>query len=532
MTRADPVHQHSAPDVYWTTVNATEAIPGTTTPLTWSFYSDPTELALRETFATIGVLRAGDVALPENTDERFIGVFHAHPAANLTRFRLMADLAPGGSGDALERQFFGTVRTGVAPVTSKRRYPAVALRTPLAMAMVSKRVRALRDEADRWWAGSVAAVPDPGRDRALVRAGAELYRRVLAWHGVGTMLTQGIYDQLGRACAAAGLAGLELELVGGLDGLEEGAVVSDLWALSRGQLGTTTFVRRHGFHGPDEGELSATVWRERPELLDATVAGFGSMGEDEHPDRTRERSRAQATAASESLISALGPIGRARARPLIVVVRSLMALREVGRAGLVRALDGTRCAARRLGYTLAGTGALPDREDVFFLTVEELTAGTPPADSAELTADRRARHARYAQTKLPDGWWGDPAPVGLDQDAQTATELSAVAASPGTVEGIARVVRTIDQRDELMPGEVLVCHTTDPGWASLMHLAAALVIDVGGPLSHGAIVARELGVPCVIGTQQATALIRTGDRLIVDGGAGTVRILERSPILR
>src|SRR5438045_8832641 len=102
-----PVHQLSGHRVYWTTVNATEAIPGTTTPLTWAFYSDATELALRETFATMGVLRRRDVALPADSDERFIGIFHAHPAVNLNRFRLMADLAPGGSGDALEEQFFG-----------------------------------------------------------------------------------------------------------------------------------------------------------------------------------------------------------------------------------------------------------------------------------------------------------------------------------------------------------------------------------------------------------------------------------------
>src|SRR5258708_30968951 len=133
-TTPDPVHQYSRPDVYWTTVNATEAIPGTTTPLTWSFYSDATELALRRTFATIGVLRPRDVALPASLDERFIGVFHAHPAANLSRFRLMADLAPGGSGDALERQFFGTVRTGTPSVRSKRRYPVVAARMPVALA--------------------------------------------------------------------------------------------------------------------------------------------------------------------------------------------------------------------------------------------------------------------------------------------------------------------------------------------------------------------------------------------------------------
>jgi pyruvate,water dikinase len=84
----------------------------------------------------------------------------------------------------------------------------------------------------------------------------------------------------------------------------------------------------------------------------------------------------------------------------------------------------------------------------------------------------------------------------------------------------------VDDPDEvdLEPGEILVCHTTDPSWASLMSLAAGLVIDVGGPLSHGAIVARELGVPCVIGTRNGTRVIRTGDTVQVDGSTGVVHL--------
>jgi pyruvate,orthophosphate dikinase len=79
--------------------------------------------------------------------------------------------------------------------------------------------------------------------------------------------------------------------------------------------------------------------------------------------------------------------------------------------------------------------------------------------------------------------------------------------------------------DGIAPGEILVCRTTDPGWASVMMLASALVIDIGGPISHGAIVARELGIPCVIGTRDGTAQLRTGDRLRVDGARGEVTVL-------
>ena len=83
--------------------------------------------------------------------------------------------------------------------------------------------------------------------------------------------------------------------------------------------------------------------------------------------------------------------------------------------------------------------------------------------------------------------------------------------------------------DQLEPGEILVCETTDPSWTSLFLVAAGLVIDIGGALSHGAILARELGVPCVINTRVGSAVLRTGDRLRVDGDAGRVEVLRRGP---
>ncbi len=103
--------------------------------------------------------------------------------------------------------------------------------------------------------------------------------------------------------------------------------------------------------------------------------------------------------------------------------------------------------------------------------------------------------------------------------------ITGLAVSPGVVEGRARVVLDA-ATSELEPGEVLVCETTDPSWASLFLVASALVIDIGGALSHGAIVARELGVPCVINTRAGTRSLRTGDLLQVDGNAGVVRVLE------
>ena len=102
--------------------------------------------------------------------------------------------------------------------------------------------------------------------------------------------------------------------------------------------------------------------------------------------------------------------------------------------------------------------------------------------------------------------------------------VNGLGVSPGVVEGVARVVHEPGE-SELEPGEILVCQTTDPSWSAYFLLAGGVVIDIGGSLSHGAIVARELGIPCVINTLDGTRRLRTGDRIRVDGGTGRVERL-------
>ncbi|HEY2302065.1 MAG TPA: PEP-utilizing enzyme, partial [Acidimicrobiales bacterium] len=98
--------------------------------------------------------------------------------------------------------------------------------------------------------------------------------------------------------------------------------------------------------------------------------------------------------------------------------------------------------------------------------------------------------------------------------------------SPGIVEGTAHVMSDPTDPSAFEPGDILVCHTTDPSWASIFLMAGAVVIDIGGMLSHGAIVARELGIPCVINTGSGTQRLRTGDRIRIDGTAGSVTVLK------
>ena len=146
----------------------------------------------------------------------------------------------------------------------------------------------------------------------------------------------------------------------------------------------------------------------------------------------------------------------------------------------------------------------------------------------DAVALRRERRDEYLKVKLPDSWTGQPEaiPITASEAAAAGSEITGLAVSPGVVEGRARVVLDPLAGDPLEPGEILVCETTDPSWTSLFLVAAGLVIDVGGPLSHGAILARELGVPCVINSRVGTAVLRTGDLLRVDGDAGRVEVLR------
>ena len=301
--------------------------------------------------------------------------------------------------------------------------------------------------------------------------------------------------------------------------------MADLWAVSRDRLTLERFLAAHGYHGPAEGEISTRSWREDPSPLEALLATYRTMDDSAAPTAVEARRVAEREAATAELLAGLPRARRPGARVLLGAARRHIPLREVGKAAFLQALDGARAAARVLGEELAGDGAIGDPDDVCYLTVDEIFGGLP-ADPKEVVAFRRAKRDEYLGLRLPDTWTGVAVPTKIEasEAARAGDEITGLAVSPGVVEGRARVVLDA-ATSELEPGEVLVCETTDPSWASLFLVASALVIDIGGALSHGAIVARELGVPCVINTRVGTRRLRTGDLLRVDGERGVVTVL-------
>jgi pyruvate,water dikinase len=205
--------------------------------------------------------------------------------------------------------------------------------------------------------------------------------------------------------------------------------------------------------------------------------------------------------------------------------RRLAGLRELPKYDIVLVLAQVRVELLEIGAELSAAGALARADDVFFLDLREVRAALAGADHRARVAGRREEYARELRRRhvprvlLSDGT--EPEALAAPGPAPDGA-LVGTPASAGTATAPARVV--LDPVGaHLEPGEVLVAPSTDPGWTPLFLTAGALVMEMGGANSHGAVVAREYGIPAVVGVPGATARIATGTVVTVDGAAGLVR---------
>jgi len=217
------------------------------------------------------------------------------------------------------------------------------------------------------------------------------------------------------------------------------------------------------------------------------------------------------------------PASGTAARLAADAVSRSMRSRERARDSVVRITHALRLAVREWATRLVASGVLADPADVFYLTYSELL--DPPPGIVDLVPRRRAERERLRALRLPTmftlTWVPDATTTEL---LGHGGELTGIGAAPGVVRGPVRILR--EAGDLIEPGDVLVASITDTGWTPLFAFAVAVVTDIGGLLSHPTVVAREYGIPCVVGTGDATLRLRDGMVVEVDGGAGTVRVAE------
>lgn len=299
------------------------------------------------------------------------------------------------------------------------------------------------------------------------------------------------------------------------------------------------FMQTYGMRGVAEIDILSPRWKENPVHIFQVLKSYLERDELSASPETIFRSGAEkARQASEVLIrrfrQARGGAIKARlARFLVKRVRELAGLRELPKFTIVRSLIEARSPLLITGQKLADEGKLSRADDIFFLHVWELKefAAGGLSEARRLIEQRRQVYNRELLRKrvprimLSDGTCFYEGPGSSNSDQENM--LSGSPVSAGVVEGTVRVI--LDPHgSRLLPGEILVCPATDPAWTPLFLAAGGLVMEVGGMMTHGSVVAREYGIPAVVGVNQVTTLLKTGQRIRVDGSHGLVQILNHS----
>jgi phosphohistidine swiveling domain-containing protein len=301
------------------------------------------------------------------------------------------------------------------------------------------------------------------------------------------------------------------------------------------QAGLADFLRAYGHRAVAEIDLGLPRWSEDPTYIIGVLANYLRLDNPElAPDVQFRKAEQEAEEMMVDLARRATRKGRLRGALIgffLRRARDLSGMREMPKFCIILLFARARELLWPVGEELAKTGRLESADDIFFVTLPEARAALAGEDLRPLVRGRRAaydqemRRRRVPRILLSDGT--EPEVEAPDASGAADGILLGTAASGGVVTAKARVI--LDPADaRLEPGEILVAPSTDPGWTPLFLTAGGLVMEMGGAMSHGAVVAREYGIPAVVGVPDATERIATGERITVDGSAGTVATEPRS----
>jgi pyruvate,water dikinase len=303
-----------------------------------------------------------------------------------------------------------------------------------------------------------------------------------------------------------------------------------------------TYLGDFGDRCVEELKLESKTMRDDPRFLMEMIKNYLRSGEKSVSNSSKQRV-SPGTEAERTVDRRLGwKLSKAVIpkrwlyRWVLKNARRAVRNRENQRMERTRAFGLVRRIFRSIGVSFCRLGLIEHSDDVFYLEVEEIErfieGASSYTDLATAVANRKAQYDRYrALPNLPEHFVtygavnvGNPF-VEEDPPHSEGTILSGLGAFPGTLEGLAVVMVTPDPSVAL-DGKVLVTYQTDPGWVVLFPFIGGLVVERGSMLSHSAIVAREMGIPAVVGVRGAVSRIQTGDRLRLDAGRGTVEIIQ------
>jgi rifampicin phosphotransferase len=524
--------------------NAGEIMPDIVSPLSATVFFPPLERGWRRSFT-----ETWDVMDWPSCPTTFAPIVGGRFYINISAFRRLADLTPGTSPQDIDRTLFA-----VGGVTLDRYEPpdedgyaergeriaattAEFLANPPVERVAREHEQAQQRRRD-------------GRANRAGKSSAELLDRIVAL----MQMTESDFVTLfiGSSVSPVVLGSLQAGLVevygeqgfdlarqtvmglggGGIESAEAGRALWELAALDGDEFEAAfeRVLETYGFRGVNEWEIAAPSWEIKPEVLRRAVAAVRAGRAQRDPDAVRE-------AALERFVT---DDVRSQFPDLDLWLercQTWMGIRERTKATCVLTINEQRLDALEIGRRLVDDGKLESADQVYLLTLEELTRavshGPVDIDTVRARRDAISELERYQEPTIaiagqipPVNEW--PLAGGAAPDGALPDEITGAAASPGKATGLARVVTNAYADDPTEPGEILVAPITDPGWMPLFIGAVGVVTEMGGELSHTMIVSRELGIPAVVGAVGVTTAIKNGDLIEIDGSTGTVKILERA----
>lgn len=568
----------------WTNANVGEALPGVATPLTWSIIGNFSRRGFERAFGSLGLSVPEEYELVGSFRGRvylnltqFVSVASGIP---ILQPDVLFEMAGGGglelvrdvAGEGSQLEFLKNVPSTLSKILVSQVAMPAALR--LWSDYFSARLeKFFGEKSPARTRGALAAELD-GIDRLFDRTGRIMLtcssnflmsyvvmRKFLEWFGesAGPERERQLFEALEVRSAEPALELLELterlknhpEVVEIVSSGDPGEVLAEIE--ERAEAGSEqarqfleafeSFRDRHGHRAPREAELSTPRWREESRFIFEVLRAYLEQENLQSSEAYRRGWEEKQTEVDEAVGEIFGPVSGSVFRLILGWARNTARIREFMRAHVIESLDMYREFALECGRRLVDAGLLREVEDVFYLRYEEIRAwldGGMHERYDPATYPLRVLVRRAVVEKLRD--LPDPPNTfvlsdgemigaeeyrrrqdgGADRSGTPRDTLEGLPGSRGRVTGRARVIRDPEGASPEESGEILVVPYTDVGWTPMFLTASALVVGLGGPLSHACIVAREFGIPTVVNVQGAADVIENGDNVTVDGTRGIV----------
>jgi pyruvate,water dikinase len=556
----------------YTRGNVGEVFPDTVAPLSWTMFGRPgAEPGWRDAFVRFGAFDLDEF----NPDElEILGVFGGYCYLNVSISRIFGVRVPGLTPELVDRSIWGEM-PGVPPYrplpTDESTAHTDRIQQTVGWIFTTTDLPDLREDQKR-----VDAIRESRPDLTSLsneellermRSFLPIFRELFAQHLFTSYCAITVVGTIAAICdQALGDPSLAMRLVAGVGDVDSAAPSFAMWdlgriaadtppvtdVLARGvDVGTlaalrklpeaSEFVKRFdeflhdfGSRGPNEWEMRCPTWETNPELALVAIDRMRVSEASGDPTHSQQGLATDREAVTTDVLDKLSAAPEAQGQMAAALSAAKLFLpgRERTKTTIIKITQECRLAARELGRRMVDLGVFERPENIGMVGNEELDALiADPSAWRETVMEREALYETL-QSKEPP-FIIDSAVPALEewkqrdrsaQHVEPGTTLTGLSGCPGQATGRARVILSPFDGGDLEPGDVLVAPITDPSWTPLFVPAAAVVVDVGAPLSHAVIVSRELGIPCVVSVTDATRKIPDGATVEVNGTMGTVTV--------